>query len=489
MHWRMSTASPGVARPSIGRGLRRSLAHLLDGVGVAEVVVASLLAAVLLLPRFVDERAWTPALAVVAVLTLYTVVRRRRLPPVPLVLVLYLLVYVLALVHGRTVHVSDLKEGYFVRPMTALAVATVVVTPLQRLRALVLILVVVLVQAPVTAVQTIENTVSYGRQAVASGAVDNVVGLAGYGEVGVAALAGVGAAAIVAAAWLAGALRTALAVFLGAALVAVGALTSTRVTAVLVVAAGGAIVIGAAAAWWPHPPLRRLTAVGVSSVVAAGGIIGLTLSLYAGAYHGALFGVQTEQVSSPETRVIDGKQVAVTAGCGSDIAVLGNPCLPGRLYGIKLAVRLSTRDGLGVAVLGRGLGSAYVSDEATDIPPPKKTGFTWFGKILTETGWLGVSAFLLLLGWLLLIGVRLVRSNAEATADRILGIALPGVVGLTAAGAGYTTILTTRGYATVFWVLVGVAISAYADIAPEGWGRWRRWTRRAADSGTAPAAS
>ena len=140
--------------------------------------------------------------------------------------------------------------------------------------------------------------------------------------------------------------------------------------------------------------------------------------------------------------------------------------LPGRIAQLKLAARISVRDGLAIAVIGRGPGSSepakpYYRDTHS-IPRPERTGSTWFGKLLTETGWLGVAAFLALLAWLVLLGRRLCRST-EAREDCILGIALIGVAALTGATAVYGTFPSLPGYAVLFWAMVGLAISAACD--------------------------
>jgi hypothetical protein len=111
------------------------------------------------------------------------------------------------------------------------------------------------------------------------------------------------------------------------------------------------------------------------------------------------------------------------------------------------------------------------------VPSPKRTGSIWLGKILTETGWLGRSAFFVLLGWLALLGHRLAQRRAAAAVDRVLGIALPGVAALTAVAAAYGPFLTVRGYATVFWLLVGIAISAVYDGRSGRRLGWARATR------------
>ena len=485
-----------VARPSGRVDAWRFLQPFLNGIGSAELVVASLLAAVLWLPSLVGGRAWTPTLLFVAVLAVYTIVRRRALPPIPVPLLLYLAVYIVATAHGRTFHLSDLKEGYFIRPLTALAVAAVVTSPLQRLRALALVVLFAASQIPVTCVQAIRNLASYGRGSVSAGAEDRVTGLLGTSNEKPLTLMAIAACTIVAGAWFRGAIGPRWALLLGSGLVAIGAFSSTRATAIFVVAAGGAMVAAACVALWPHPPTGRLVALGVSTLVAAVGVLGLTWVLYRDAFNGALAKEKAEArqgavavgqgsgVGGQRQRGVGGSlhaapgEVVVDQGdnivaCNLGAHTHGNPCLPGRLEQLKLAVRLSVRDGAGVALVGRGPGSSSVAEQATQISAPRRTGLTWLGKILTETGWLGVAAFLGLLVWLVVLGWKLCRRRDAATADGVLGAALPGIAALTAVGAAYITVLTIRGCATVFWVLVGIAISA----AYQGRG-WRLGSRR-----------
>jgi hypothetical protein len=140
----------------------------------------------------------------------------------------------------------------------------------------------------------------------------------------------------------------------------------------------------------------------------------------------------------------------------------GVQLLPGRLLQLKLAARLSFQSGPVVAMFGRGPGSTELDpryDRAQDVPLPQRTGPTWIGRILTETGWLGLIAFLALLGWTALLGRQLWRQTAPASVDRALGASLPGVAAVTVAAAALATILDIRGYSAVFWLLVGLAIS------------------------------
>jgi hypothetical protein len=110
--------------------------------------------------------------------------------------------------------------------------------------------------------------------------------------------------------------------------------------------------------------------------------------------------------------------------------------------------------GLGAAKLGAGYPTSY------DVPLAQRTGSTWIGMLLTETGWFGLAAFGSLLVWLLLVGRRLWSYAPPASVDRALAGALPAIVALTALGAVLATVLDVRGYSIPFWLIVGVAIAA-----------------------------
>lgn len=429
------------------------------------MAVAGLLAAVFWLPPFVGERAWTPALALLALLTGYRIVQERRLPPLPVIMFVYLAVYALAAIHGGTVHVSDLKQGYFVRPLSALAVAALVTNPLQRLRTLVLIVIFAVSEIPITAWQAFERVAKYGR--AATDVVDNVSGSLGSSQGATVTLAALVAATIVVAAWLSGVLGTWTAAATSLGLAAIGALSATRAAVGFVVVAGGGVVAGAFALGASRPRARRLWTVLLASLAAGACIFGITTAMYRGVFVGAVSNAFVPVLGLP--------------GSTPDTGLEGVQLLPGRLAQVKLAVRLSVQDGAGVAVLGRGLGSSELGTfdypNPHSVPQPKRTGSIWLGKILTETGWLGVVAFFMLLGWLVLLGYRLAQRRAAPTSDRVLGLALPGVAALTAAAAAYGTLLTVRGYATVFWLLVGIAISAVYDGRPGRRLGWARGTR------------
>jgi hypothetical protein len=198
--------------------------RLLDGVGVVEGALVILLAATLWLPAVVNNKAWPPALGLLLLLAGYMVVRERRLPPLPAVIAVYVAVCVLAAAHGGTLPARELWR-YFAGPLTALAVATVVVTPLQRLRALVLVVLFAASQIPITAGQAIAGVVAHGRRGADA---DRVIGTLGSNHAGTVTLVALAAAVVVFAAWLSGALRTRTALPVTAGLVATGAFSATR---------------------------------------------------------------------------------------------------------------------------------------------------------------------------------------------------------------------------------------------------------------------
>jgi len=109
---------------------------------------------------------------------------------------------------------------------------------------------------------------------------------------------------------------------------------------------------------------------------------------------------------------------------------------------------------MGATKLGPGYRTSF------DVPLAQRTGSTWIGVLLTETGWFGLAAFGLLLAWLVLVGRRLWAHAPPASVDRALAGALPAIAALTALGAVLTTALDVRGYSIPFWLIVGVAIAA-----------------------------
>jgi hypothetical protein len=306
-----------------------------------------------------------------------------------------------------------------------------------------------LTQIPVTLGQTIRAIAVYGRHGSVA---DGVTGALGASQAGIVTLVALAAATLVLAGWLLEAIGSAAAAITATGLVAVGTLTSTRVASVFLVVAGGAVVLATIALRVEGRPSGHTFAVACLALLALSGCVyGATRAIYPDAFVGALSSQNLSTIGAVPSQL-------------PPTGVSAPALLPGRLFQLKLALRLSVESGVAVGALGRGLGSAEPGasryPSASAIPRSQRTATTWLGKILTETGWLGIGAFFGLLGWLVLLGRRLARRPGAERVDRVLAVSLPGIAALTAAGAAYATILSVRGYATVFWVLVGVAISA-----------------------------
>jgi hypothetical protein len=142
----------------------------------------------------------------------------------------------------------------------------------------------------------------------------------------------------------------------------------------------------------------------------------------------------------------------------------GVELLPGRFAQLRLALRLSVHSGLRVALVGRGIGASTLDPRyqlAQAVPLPQRTGSIWLGVLLTDTGWVGTLAFFGLLGWLVHASRRLWR--AAASTDRLLAAALPGLVVLTLLASVFSLVLQARSFSLIFWILVGLTMSAVAD--------------------------
>lgn len=437
----------------------------LGGVGTAEGAVALLLAAALWLPPVAGGTAWPLALALLLALAGYRIVCERRLPPVPALLIAYVAVYALVAVYGGTLTPTDAAR-YFLRPLTAVAVATVVVTARQRRRVLVLVVLFAATEIFFAAGQTVKTITTYGRGAVSA---DSVTGTLGAGQAGVLTLVAMVAATLVAGGWLAGALHTRHAAVAATALITIGVFSATRAIIPFVVVVAVAMAAAGLTFGRERPAARRLLALVAASIVAAPLLYGATIAIYPGAFVGAISSQNADILGGAAAQGIHPPPAASTGTTTARPAAERQPAprgvelLPGRFVQLRLAFDLSLHDGIETGLLGRGPGAAVLDPSyqlAQDVPLPQRTGSTWIGLILTETGWLGFAAFIALLGWLALLGRTLWRQAEARSADRAFGVALPGVAALTAVGGAFATILDVRGYSIVFWLLVGVAISA-----------------------------
>jgi hypothetical protein len=222
-----------------------TLRSLSIGEGLA--VLTLLLVAVL--PGIVDGRWWIGSAVALIVVALASCLRSRRVPGVPLVCVVLVGLIVAAGLHGQGLRIDDVAREV-VRPLFALAVAIVITTSAQRARLLLAVVAVAIVQVPVTAVQTIDHVVRFGRHA--TNAVDSVTGTLGASQSGVVTLLALLAVALGLGAWVAGVVDKRVLLLLGM-LVAVGVFTSTRAVIAFVPAMTVAL---AAVIFLSRPPQR-----------------------------------------------------------------------------------------------------------------------------------------------------------------------------------------------------------------------------------------
>jgi hypothetical protein len=470
-----------------------SLRGVVAGFSAAEGVIALLLAAAIWAPPFAGGKAWPPAAVLLFAFAAYTAVRARAFPPVPAVLVVYVGAYAVAAIHGGSLGPSDAAR-YFIRPLVAVAVAAIVTTPLLRRRVLLLIVLFAATQIPVTAVQAIENTVKYADPTAGA---DSVTGTLGASQAGIVTLLALAAATLVIGSWLAGFLDGRRAAVAGVALAAVGVFTSTRAVLVFVVIVALAIAVCALAFGAGRPSTRKLAALVAASVVLVPALYGSTRAIYPHAFDGLISSQETDVLGGAVAQGVPARETRSTkskarkgGAAGSVTRTVpaappqGVELLPGRFAQLRLALRLSFDGGVTTTLFGRGPGAAKLDPSyvrAQDVPLAQRTGSTWIGLILTETGWVGVAAFAALLIWLAVAGRTLWRRAVPASSDRGLAAVLPGLAALTALGAVFGTILDVRAYSLVFWVLVGVTISAVRNL-PEDHGPANRNRSRVTDS-------
>ena len=438
-----------------------------------EIGIGALLVSAFVLPGIIGYQAWIPALALAIVLACATGYFHRRRPVVPLAMVAYVAIYALAGLLGDPDVFSLVEAGkYFAPPALALSVAWATLDdPSARRRVLVLLLAAIVVQVPVAVVQVIKTLIEYSADPIQG--VDGIIGMLGLGAPGTLAQVGVFGGLILISAGYVRAIERRWAYVLGVALIALGALTSTRTSYVFVPVALGAIAL----LMWlgardETDRSTRWLAVGLPVVLLAT-LVGLTGLLYPGANSpfssrkqieatAASTGVQSTQPDAPPVRT--------------------TTILPGRTTQLDLALELSTNDGVKTALVGRGIGATRFKSQAildntgttTDrlTREEQQVNGIWVPRVIAETGFLGALAFFGLLLYMVLLSWR----NREligrsASFDAAIMLVLPGIAALTLLSGFFNTVLAIQPYASVFWPLLGFAIAIDAE---------RRYSNRAA---------
>lgn len=464
--------------------------------GAGEWLAAALLVSAFYLEPVAGNAPWLASLALTCLAGGAFVLRRpQSIRWVPLVLVAYVAIYALSGLVAGFGNGSEVAR-YLVRPAAIGALAVFLTTPDSRRRVLIAVVALTLPQVVVTGLQAVDARLE--RSGEAAAAADSVVGTFGDYGGGPATLVALAALCLVAGHAVVGLLGRRLGLVLAVALLSVGVFSATRAAVVFVPVVGTALVLSATLAAGRPIPARRLAAILAVAVLASPAMYLGTEALFPNAFKGAFSNQGTlvlgdgspsadpGQKASPEPERRDPGQKASPEperGDADPVAGRAGPTgvalLPGRVTQLKQAVQISVENGARVFLLGRGFGATAVPEDAvrgSTIPKERRTGGTWLGRILGDAGWLGVIAFIALVGWLAWTGMRMVR-RATNRHDVALGYSLPAFATLTLIGASYTTILDVRPYSAVFIVLVATAFAAARDSrtsAEDGDGRWAR---------------
>jgi hypothetical protein len=439
-------------------------------VAPVELGYGILLASTFVLPYWIDFYAWIPALCLATALAALQGWRSGRAPVLPLAMVLYLAAYAIAGLHSDPATFSIIEAGkYFAPPVLALTIAWAAQSPATRRNLVLLAVVAVAIQLPVAMAQA-AHTVA---QAVPNP--DTVTGLLASDQSNVLGQVGVLAAVLVFVAGSVGKLpfRWALAGTL--ALLALGVLCSSKVDYILAPVGLG---VTALVLWLETPGRRALRAPALAAAVCAVAIFpalyGGMDALYPGENSSLL---EAQNLTPTQQRHWSASVRASHAGDQQSRSKANSAAgqkrltvLPGRVRQLHLALRLSVNDGPVVALLGRGIGdtrykrqsflgasSAMTSDPITRRE--QKTNSIWVARLLTETGYLGLLAFVGLEAYLLVLWWRNRRVDPRSGWDSVVIYALPGITAMTLISGLYNTALAIQPYATLFWPLLGIAIA------------------------------
>jgi hypothetical protein len=440
-----------------------TLRRELRAFGPGEALAAALLVSAMYLEPVLGTKPWLASLAITCVAGAALIVwRPENIRRIPLVLVAYVAVYLIAGLASGLGNGSEISR-YLIRPAAIGALTLFLATPDSRRRVIVMVVALAMPQFLVTGWQSAAIIVEHGRNGQDS--VDGVTGTFGDFSAGIVGLVGLAAACLIGGLAFARLISSRLALGLLVLILAIEVFTGTRANVVFAPAVGVALVAGALLALGPNVPRRMAVVALAVAFLATPLTYAATEGLYPGAFTGAL--------SNQHSLVLEGSRVKNGGGApaqtGADAyeGPRGIALLPGRATQIKRAAEISVEDGTRVLLLGRGFGAAAVPENAivgSVIPKEQTTGATWIGRTLGDTGWLGLTAFFALIGWLAWLGVRIVRHPASRF-DQALGFALPAFMGLTLVGAAYTTILDVRAYSAVFIVLAAAGIAAARDSA------------------------
>lgn len=454
-----------------------------------EVGFAILLVSAFVLPNWIGYRAWILALAIALVLAAAHGLLERRRPVLPAALLVYVGLYAAAALYSDPETFSLIEAGkYFATPALALAFAWAAHSPKTRRRLVLMIIAAVAVQLPFAMGQVGELIAEFGRDPAIVGGVDGITGLLGPDHPGTLAQCGLLAGLLLLGAAYLGVGRSVWLPVGAVSLVLLAVLTSTRAGYVWTPLALAAV---AATLWLVarrHVDTRTLVLATAIALISLPVMYVATGALYPGS------NVVVRSVSdvgkalvSPEGNVKTKGEVrpeadtnkklarkARRAGDQADSAGAvngtGSRYLPGRARQLELAFDISTSGGFDRALLGRGIGTTRFKSEGVLHPTTgepaatidrrtQKTNGVWVPRILTETGFLGVTAFAILIAYLVAVTWRNRNLLRSPSWDGAVILALPGVAALTLVSGFFNTVLAVQPYATLFWPLLGIAVA------------------------------
>jgi hypothetical protein len=459
-----------------GRRTSSEPSTLLRSVIRAEVGYALLLISAFVLPVWIEYRAWIPALALATGLAAAQGLLAGRRPVLPAAILAYLGAYLIAGLHSDPDTFSVIEAGkFFAPPIFALAVAWAAIESSTRRIIVILSIAAVAIQIPVVIGEVVDILIRYGRDGGLSW-VDSISGMLGPQQGSPLTQVGIMIGILLIAAAYVGKLAPAIWIGGGLVTIGLGLLTSTRASYVFVPAA---LIVLAVTLWVASrrgararlsPWIATVLSVGILPVLILG-----TAAVFEGANEGlnsvsALVtgldrGDQQFEIERDLARSSSGR--AATGRRSGDRERL--TVLPGRGRQLTLALELSDDEGPATLLLGRGIGSTRFKEQGVLSPtgatadplrrPEQRTNGVWLARTISETGYVGLAAFLWLLGFLVWLWWRNVEIINEPSWDAAVIFSLPAIAALTLVSSAYNTILAIQPYATLFWALLGVAIA------------------------------
>lgn len=414
------------------------------------IAIAVALVAIYFLPQ-TGLRVWYLAILVVfgaAAIRLAAGPQKVRLPSLWLwPLGVFGAVYVITALHGEwtPVTVSNLARVLF-PALLALAAAWMLDDPRKRRNVVVMLVAAGLFELVVAGTQAV-------RVLGAGGSPDLVTGTFGADKHTTIAVFNLACATIVLAFALQRVWRPRLLAILALLLAATGVLSGARALLFLVpIAFGVTILIDLLSRSTRLPRGWGLIALGVA--VISGPLLVLASS--------STYSQSTDRVGSP-TAIVE-----YLTEDASGRAPRQGAQLIGSIEG------LGDR-GVGDKLMGRGVGTTSFDADphvvarpgASSAPlflrPEVDFGTVWLPRLITESGLIGLAAFIGLLIWAAYVALRARGRLQPGSVDSAIVLAMPGLCGLVLIASTYEDSILSPGLSTLFWIMLGMCLRIGAD--------------------------